>query len=124
MDSMETAVRFNMFNPWFIASAAIFVLLNVYFLIKFFSVFFDFIQAKGCLTVGLISLVGLPGIFVLALLTGNTIISAILILFAVIGVITGYIARDSEEEVGKFGSFIMIVSIITLVVALILTILI
>ena len=124
MDSMETAVEFNMYNPWFIASAAIFVVLIVYFLIKFFSVFFDFIQAKGCLTVGLIALVGLPGIFVLALFTGNTIISAILILFAVIGVITGYIARDSEEEVGKFGSFIMIVSIITLVVALVLTILI
>jgi phage-related holin len=66
----------------------------------------------------------LPGIFVLALLTGNTLISAILILFSVIGVITGYIAHDSEEEVGKFGSFIMIVSIITLAVALVLAILI
>jgi hypothetical protein len=122
MEPIEAAVKFNMYNPWVIGSAAIFVLLIVYFLFKFFSVFFDFVQAKGCLTIGLLSLVGLPGIFILTLVTGNTIISALLILFAVIGVITGYIARDSEEEVGKFGSFIMIVSIITLVIALFLAI--
>lgn len=122
MEPIEVAVKFNMYNPWVIGSAAIFVLLIVYFLFKFFSVFFDFVQAKGCLTIGLLALVGLPGIFILALVTGNTIVSALLILFAVIGVITGYIARDSEEEVGKFGSFIMIVSIITLVIALFLAI--
>jgi hypothetical protein len=118
MEPVEAAVKFNMLNPWFITSAAVFVLLIVYFLVKFFSVFFDFVQAKGCLTIGLIALVGLPGIVVLSFITGNTILSAILILFAVIGVITGYIARDSEEEVGKFGNFIMIVSIITLIIAL------
>jgi len=122
MEPIDAAVKFDMYNPWVIGSAAIFVLLIVYFLFKFFSVFFDFIQAKGCLTIGLLLLVGLPGIFILALVSGNTIISALLILFAVIGVITGYIARDSEEEVGKFGSFIMIVSIITLVIALFLAI--
>lgn len=119
MDPVETAVRFNMHNPWVIASAAVFVLLILFFLFKFFSVFFDFVQAKGCLTLGLIALVGLPGIFVLALVTGNTITSALLILFAVIGVVTGYIARDSEGEVGKFGTFIMIISIIILAIALI-----
>lgn len=98
--------------------AAIFVALIVYFLVKFFTVFFEFIQAKGCLTVLLIALVGMPGVVALALLSGYTITASILILFAVIGVITGYIARDSEENVGKFGNFIMIVSIITLLMAL------
>lgn len=118
MDTIESAFAFDLSNPWLLGSALIFVLLIVYFLIKFFSVFFQFIQAKGCLTVLLISLVGLPGLVVLTLLSGYTITASILILFAVVGVITGYIARDSEENVGKFGNFIMIVSIITLVLAL------
>ena len=104
-------------NPWVIGSAIIFVGFIVYSLIKFFSVFFEFFQAKGCLTVGLLGLVGLPGILTLCLLTGYNITSSLLILFAVVGVITGYIARDSEGNVGKFGNFIMIVSIITLVLA-------
>lgn len=105
-------------NPWVIGSAVVFVGFIVYTLIKFFSVFFEFIQAKGCLTVGLLGLVGLPGILTLCLITGYNITSSLLILFAVVGVITGYIARDSEGNVGKFGNFIMIVSIITLVLAL------
>jgi hypothetical protein len=121
MELTTITLRISMNSPWIIASILLFVLLIIYFLIKFFSVFFDFIQAKGCLTVGLLALVGLPGVFVLSLLTGYAITSALLILFAVIGVITGYIARDSEGNVGKFGSFIMIVSIITLLTALILT---
>lgn len=108
-------------NPWVIGSAIVFVLLILYFLFKFFSVFFDFVQAKGCLTVGLIAIVGLPGIFVMTLLTGYTITSSLLIIFAVVGVATGYIARDSEGNVGKFGKFIMIVSLVTLVAAILLT---
>lgn len=118
MDTSETVLAFDLSNPWLFLPALLFVLLIAYFLVKFFSVFFQFIQAKGCLTVLLISLVGLPGLVVLTLLSGYTITASILILFAVIGVITGYIARDSEENVGKFGNFIMIVSIITLVLAL------
>lgn len=118
MDTLESAFTFDLSNPWLLGSALIFVLLIVYFLIKFFTVFFQFIQAKGCLTVLLISLVGLPGLVALTLLSGYTITASILILFAVVGVITGFIARDSEENVGKFGNFIMIVSIITLVLAL------
>ena len=98
--------------------ALLFLVLIVYFLIKFFSVFFQFIQAKGCLTVLLIMLFGLPGLLAISLLAGYTITASVLILFAVIGVITGYIARDSEENVGKFANFIMIVSIITLLLAL------
>ncbi|HWS00733.1 MAG TPA: hypothetical protein VN249_08975 [Prolixibacteraceae bacterium] len=120
MDTLETDFAFDLSNPWLFLPALFFVLLIVYFLVKFFSVFFEFIQAKGCLTVLLISLVGLPGLVVLTLISGYTITASILILFAVIGVITGYIARDSEENVGKFGNFIMIVSIITLILALLL----
>jgi len=120
MDTTETGFALDLSNPWLFLPALLFVLMIAYFLVKFFSVFFQFIQAKGCLTVLLISLVGLPGLVVLTLLSGYTITASILILFAVVGVITGYIARDSEENVGKFGSFIMIVSIIALVLALIL----
>jgi hypothetical protein len=121
MEIDSILIRVTLDNPWIIGSIFLFAILIIYFLLRFFSVFFDFIQAQGCLTVGLLALVGLPGIFVLSLLTGYTITSAVLILFAVIGVVTGYIARDSEGNVGKFGSFIMIVSIITLITALILT---
>jgi hypothetical protein len=81
-------------------------------------VLFEFIQAKGCLTIGLIALIGLPGVVVLSLISGYNITSALLILFAVIGLITGYIALDSKGNVGKFGLFIMIVSAITLVLAI------
>jgi len=118
MDTLESVFKYDLHNPWLVVPAMLFVVLIAYFLIKFFSVFFQFIQAKGCLTVLLITLVGLPGIVAITLLSGYTVIASILILFAVIGVITGYIARDSEENVGKFGNFIMIVSIITLLLAL------
>lgn len=118
---METALRISDASPWVLIPILLFVVLNIYILFKFFSVLFDFIQAKGCLTVGLIALVGLPGIVALSLISGYTITSAILILFAVIGLITGFIARDSEGNVGKFGLFIMLVSAITLITALLLT---
>jgi hypothetical protein len=118
METLESAFKTEPANPWVLISAVLFVVLIAYFLIKFFSVFFQFIQAKGCLTVLLISLVGLPGLVALTLLSGYTIASTFFIVVAVIGVITGYIARDSEENVGKFGNFIMIVSIITLLLAL------
>ncbi len=118
---METTLQLSDLNLWVIIPMLLFIILIVYFLVKFFSVLFDFIQAKGCLTVGLIVLVGLPGIVALSLISGHTYISATLILFSVIGVITGYIARDSEGNVGKFGLFIMIVSVITLITALLLT---
>lgn len=117
---METAFRINDANPWVLIPILLFIVLIIYFLFKFFSVLFDFIQAKGCLTVGLIALVGMPGIVALSLVSGSTIISAILILFAVVGLVTGYIALDSEGDVGKFGLFIMIVSAITLITALVL----
>ncbi len=118
METLESAFKTEPTNLWVLISAVLFVVLIAYFLIKFFSVFFQFIQAKGCLTVLLISLVGLPGLVALTLLSGYTIASTFFIVVAVIGVITGYIARDSEENVGKFGNFIMIVSIITLLLAL------
>lgn len=115
---METAIGINDVSLWVLVPILLFIVLIIYFLLKFFSVLFDFIQAKGCLTVGLIALVGLPGIVVLSLISGSTITSTLLIIFAVVGVITGYIARDSEGNVGKFGQFIMIVSSITLITAI------
>ena len=118
MNNLESTFKFDFSNPWLLLPALLFVGLIAYFLIKFFSVFFNFIQAKGCLTVLLMLLVGLPGLVAITLLSGYTIAASILIIVAVIGVITGYIARDSEENVGKFGNFIMIVSIITLLLAL------
>jgi len=117
---METSFRIGDASPWVIIPILVFSVLIIYFLFKFFSVLFDFIQAKGCLTIGLIALVGLPGIVALSLISGYTIFSTILILLAVVGLITGYIALDSEGDVGKFGLFIMIVSIITLITALVL----
>jgi len=117
---MDTAVQFSHVSLWVLLPILIFIGLIIYFLLKFFSVLFDFIQAKGCLTIGLIALVGLPGIVALSLISGSTVIAAILILFAIIGLVTGYIALDSEGNVGKFGLFIMIVSAITLITALLL----
>jgi hypothetical protein len=117
---MKTAFLIGNASPWVLIPILLFIILIVYFLLKFFSVLFDFIQAKGCLTVGLIALVGLPGIIALSLISGFTIIASILILFAFIGLVTGYIARDSEGNVGKFGQFIMIVSAIALITALLL----
>ena len=100
-------------------SILFFGVLIVYSLLKFFSVFFDFIQAKGCLTIGLIALVGLPGIIGLSIVSGHTHASLVLIIVAILGFFIGFILRDSEGNVGKFGMFIMIISIITLLIVLI-----
>jgi hypothetical protein len=117
---MENAIHISEISPWVLIPILLFIALIVYFLLKFFSVLFDFIQAKGCLTVGLIALVGLPGIVTLSLISGSTVIASLLIFFAIVGLVTGYIARDSEGNVGKFGQFIMIVSAISLITALLL----
>ncbi len=118
MEPIENTLRTGFESPWVIVPVVLFIVLIIYFLFKFFSVLFDFFQAKGCLTIGLIALVGLPGIVVISLVMGYTVTSTILIVFAVIGVVTGYIALDSEDNVGKFGLFILIVSAITLVLAI------
>ncbi|MEI6749637.1 MAG: hypothetical protein ACOYMF_15050 [Bacteroidales bacterium] len=118
MAPLITTLLFHINNPWIIATASLFVLVIIIFLFKFFSVFFDYVQAQGCLTIGLVALVGMPAIIVLCLITGYNYTSTLVIIFAVVGVITGYIARDSEGDVGKFGNFIMIVSALTLVIAL------
>jgi hypothetical protein len=117
---METTFQIGDSSPWVLIPILLFSILIFYFLVKFFSVLFDFIQAKGCLTVGLLALVGLPALVVISLVSGSAITATLLISFAVVGVITGYIARDSEGNVGKFGLFILIVSTITLITALIL----
>jgi len=120
---METAFRIGDASLLVLIPILLFSALIIYFLLKFFSVLFDFIEAKGCLTVGLIALVGLPAIVVLTLISGSTIAATLLIIFAVVGVVTGYIARDSEGNVGKFGQFILIVSTITLITAILLKLL-
>jgi ABC-type multidrug transport system permease subunit len=106
-------------NPWIALTAFAFVALILYFIIKFFSVFFEFVQAKGCLTVGLVTLIGLPGLITLCIVTGYNSMSIIIIVLSLIGVVTGYIARDSEGDVGKFGIFVMVVSVITLITAVV-----
>lgn len=118
MEPLEITSGFDINNPLVIVSAAFFATLILIFLFKFFSFFFEYMQAQGCLTVGLVALVGMPAIIVICLIAGYNYTSTLLIIFAVIGVITGFIARDSEGDVGKFGNFIMIVSIITLIIAL------
>lgn len=118
MEPLESTMKLDINNPFVIISAGLFVLLIVIFLFKFFSFFFDYMQAQGCLTAGLVALVGMPAIIVICLIAGYNYTSTLLIIFAVIGVVTGFIARDSEGGVGKFGNFIMIVSAITLIIAL------
>ena len=117
MEPIGVASNNSLNSPWMIIPIVIFIGLILYFLFKFFSVMFDFIQAKGCLTIGLLALVGLPGIVVLSLVFGYTVTATVLIVFSIVGVITGYIALDAEGNVGKFGLFILIVSSITLVLA-------
>jgi len=123
MDPIRTTLQHSLDSPWVLIPVLLFVVLIIYFLFKFFSVLFDFFQAKGCLTIGLIALVGLPAIVALSLVFGYTVTSTVLIVFAVIGIITGYIALDSEDNVGKFGLFILIVSAITLILAILVKIL-
>jgi hypothetical protein len=118
MEPLEITTKLDWDNLLVLISAALFVLLIVIFLFKFFSFFFAYMQAQGCLTLGLAALVGMPAIVVICLIAGYTYTSTLLIIFAVIGVITGFIARDSEGDVGKFGNFIMIVSTITLIIAI------
>ncbi len=117
---MTTAILTGGANLWVLIPILLFTILIIYFLVKFFSVLFDFIEARGCMTLGLVALVGLPGVLVLSLISGSNVIAVLLLIFALIGLITGYIARDSEGNVGKFGTFIMIVSAITLITAIIL----
>jgi hypothetical protein len=106
-------------NIWFIIAAALFLFLVLAFLFNFFSVFLNFLQAQGCFAAVLVGLISLPGIFILCPAAGYTVTATILILLSVIGAITGYIVRDTEGNVGKFGFFFMILSILTLLVALI-----
>jgi len=53
---MENAIHISEVSLWVLIPILLFTALIIYFLLKFFSVLFDFIQAKGCLTVGLILL--------------------------------------------------------------------
>jgi hypothetical protein len=70
MDTLESALSTDLHNPWIFIPALLFVVLIAYFSIKFFSFFFKFFQAKGCLTILVIALIGLPGLVAITLLAG------------------------------------------------------
>jgi hypothetical protein len=105
-------------NPWFILSSIFFLILILAFLFNFFKVFLDFLQAQGCFAAVVVALISLPGIFLISLASGFTTTVAIIILLSVIGAVTGYIVRDTEGNVGRFGFFFMILSILILILAI------
>ncbi|MHC1707175.1 MAG: hypothetical protein AB9842_06585 [Bacteroidales bacterium] len=108
----------SMQNMWFFIATAFFLLLVIALIFNFFKVFMDFIQARGCFAVLLIFLAFLPSVFILCMAAGFTVTSVILLILSTIGAISGYIMRDSEGNVGKFGYFLMIISILTLLITL------
>jgi hypothetical protein len=114
MNALILAVQ----NIWFIVAAILFLILILALLFNFFSVFLDFISAQGCFAVVLIFSIGLPSFLILCLAAGYNITSIILIVISVIGAVTGYMVRDTEGNLGKFSSFLMIVSIIALLITL------
>jgi hypothetical protein len=104
---------------WVFLFTSVFVLLIIGSLFNFFKVFLTFLNAKGCFAVILLLFIGLPSVLVLLMLGGYKYTSIILVILSILGVLTGYIARDSEGNVGTFGYFLLILSIITLVITLI-----
>ncbi len=105
-------------NPWFLVAAVLFLFIILAMMFNFLSVFVNLIQAKGCFAVLVLILVCLPGLFILCLAAGYTVTSTIILVASAISAVSGYIIRDSEGNVGKFGKFLMIISIIILVTAL------
>ncbi len=105
-------------NMWFFLSTSIFLILIIGSLFNFFSIFLKFLNAKGCFAVVLLFFIGLPSVLVLLLLGGYKYTSIILLILSVLGAFTGYVARDTEGNVGTFGYFLMILSIITLIITL------
>jgi hypothetical protein len=101
-------------NIWFYLTASFFVLLVVSLIFNFFKIFLDFIHAQGCFAVLVLFLAFLPSIFILCLAAGFNVTAVIILVLSTIGAITGYIMRDSEGNVGKFGYFLMIISILVL----------
>lgn len=103
-------------NMWFFIAAAFFLLLVIALIFNFFKIFLDFLHAQGCFAVLLMFLAFLPSVFILCLAAGFTVTSVIIVILSTIGAISGYIIRDSEGNVGKFGYFLMVISIITLLI--------
>ena len=54
MESLDTTSSLSVHNPWVLLPAALFVLLLLFFLVKFFSVFFDFLSGVNLLSATLI----------------------------------------------------------------------
>ena len=105
-------------NIFFIIAAVLFLFIILAMIFNFLKVFVNLIQAKGCFAVLVLGVVCLPGLFILCLAAGFTVTSAIIVIASAISAVFGYIIRDSEGNIGKFGKFLMIISIIILVIAL------
>lgn len=101
-------------NMWYFLVASFFLLLVIALIFNFFRVFMDFINAQGCFAVLILFLAFLPSVFILCMAAGFTVSSVIIVILSTIGAVSGYIMRDSEGNVGKFGLFLMVISIITL----------
>ena len=106
-------------NDFLVLATLIFILLIFGFLFNFFTIFLRFLNASGCFAAVLLALIGLPSLLVIFLIGGHTSLSIVIIILSVIGVITGYITRDTKGNTGTFGYFLMILSIIILVIMMI-----
>jgi len=103
-------------NGFLIIATLVFIVLILGFLFNFFTIFLRFLNAKGCFAALLLTLIGFPSILILLLTGGYTKTTIVITILSVIGVITGYITRDTKGNTGTFGYFLMILSIIILVI--------
>ncbi|MCX6273480.1 MAG: hypothetical protein NTU44_20105 [Bacteroidetes bacterium] len=115
---MIQSILLVMQDIWFIVTVVFFLLLIIALIFNFFSFFLDFLHAQGCFAVILMAFAFLPTVFILCLAAGYTISSVVLVILSAVGAITGYVVRDSEGNVGKFGYFMMVISILTLLITL------
>jgi len=103
-------------NGILVIATLVFSVLLLGFLFNFFTIFLRFLNAKGCFAAILLTLTGFPALLILLLSGGHTTTSILITVLSVIGVITGYITRDTKGNTGTFGYFLMILSIIILVI--------
>ncbi len=104
---------------WFYLTVSAFLLLIIALVFNFFSIFLDFLQAQGCFALLLLLLGFLPAICVLCIAAGLKASTIIILVLSSLLAITGYIVRDTEGNTGKFGYFIMVISIVTLILTLV-----
>ena len=119
MDLLIPSMLLKINNMWVFLFTSLFVMLIIGSLFNFFKVFLTFLNAKGCFAVVLLFFIGLPSVLVLLLLGGYRYTTIILVILSIVGAVTGYIARDTEGNVGTFGYFLLILSIITLIITMV-----